>query len=195
MKKWLLAFSALWIVLATSAQQKPEGLFINSKAPDFKLKDQAGNEVSLKELRKKGSTVLIFYRGSWCPYCNKQLKALQDSLDFITRKGASLVAITPEAPEGTAAMATKTGATFPLLYDADLKTSTAYGVSFNVDEKTVNRYKMSGIDLLKANQQKAAMLPVPAVYIINKEGSIVYRYFDDNYKKRVSVNEILQQLK
>src|SRR6187549_770415 len=98
MKK-LLSLLSLFIVLTASAQEKPEGLFINSKAPDFKLKDQRGAEVSLKELRKKGQTVVIFYRGNWCPYCNKQLKGLQDSLQLITAKGAQLVAITPEAKE------------------------------------------------------------------------------------------------
>lgn len=179
----------------STAQEKPEGLFINSKAPEFKLNDQDGNEVSLKELRKKGTTVLVFYRGNWCPYCNRQLKALQDSLELITAKGAQLVAITPEADAGVDATVSKTGVSFPLLYDAEMKLATAYGVAFAVDEKTVNRYKMSGIDLLKTNQQKIATLPVPAVYIINKEGTITYRYFDENYRRRLSVREILENIK
>jgi len=81
------------------AQEAPEGLFINSKAPNFKAKDQAGNEVELKELLKKGKVVLIFYRGQWSQYCNMYLKKLEDSLQFIKDKGATLVAITPELPE------------------------------------------------------------------------------------------------
>ena len=51
------------------AQQAPEGLFIASKAPDFKAKDQKGEEVRLKDLLKKGKVVLVFYRGYWCPFC------------------------------------------------------------------------------------------------------------------------------
>ena len=195
MKK-LFVFLCFFVALVASAQEKPEGLFINSKAPDFKLKDQSGVEVSLKELRKKGQTVLIFYRGNWCPYCNKQLKGLQDSLQLITAKGAQLVAITPEAKEGIDSTIGKTGAIFPILYDEEGKIAQAYQVSFNVDDKTINRYKMAGIDLLKNNNQKKdAVLPVPAVYIINKEGTITYRYFDDNYRKRVSVKEILANIK
>jgi peroxiredoxin len=195
MKKIMASFLSFFIVLIALAQEKPEGLFLNSKAPDFKLKDQSGIEVSLKELRKKGQTVVIFYRGNWCPYCSRQLKNLNDSLALIIAKGAQLVAITPEASAGIDSTVAKTGAVFPILYDEGGKMATAYQVSFKVDDRTVSRYKMSGIDLLKNNNQKQAVLPVPAVYIINTEGSITYRYFDENYKKRVSVAEILKNIK
>jgi peroxiredoxin len=195
MKKIMASFLSFFIVLIALAQEKPEGLFLNSKAPDFKLKDQSGIEVNLKELRKKGQTVVIFYRGNWCPYCSRQLKNLNDSLALIIAKGAQLVAITPEASAGIDSTVAKTGAVFPILYDEGGKMATAYQVSFKLDDRTVSRYKMSGIDLLKNNNQKQAVLPVPAVYIINTEGSITYRYFDENYKKRVSVAEILKNIK
>ncbi|HVF95835.1 MAG TPA: peroxiredoxin-like family protein [Flavisolibacter sp.] len=194
MKK-LLSLLSLLTVLITSAQDKPEGLFINSKAPDFKLKDQNDEEVSLKELRKKGQTVVIFYRGNWCPYCSRQLRGLQDSLQLIRDKGAQLVAITPEATKSIDSTLTKTGATFSILSDEGGKLAAAYQVAFKVDDRTVNRYKMAGIDLLKNNNQKEAVLPVPAVYIINKEGTVTYRYFDENYRKRLSVKEILAHIK
>jgi peroxiredoxin len=195
MKKIIASFLFLFSVLISMAQEKPEGLFLNSKAPDFNLKDQSGIEVSLKELRKKGQTVLIFYRGNWCPYCSRQLKALNDSLALITAKGAQLVAITPEASGGIDSTIAKTGAVFPILYDEGAKMAAAYQVGFKVDDRTVSRYKMAGIDLLKNNNQKEVMLPVPAVYIINREGTVTYRYFDENYKKRVSVAEILKNIK
>ena len=194
MKKLLFLFG-LFAFLNGSAQDKPEGLFINSKAPDFKLKDQNDEWISLKDLRKKGPVVVMFYRGYWCPFCNRQLKGLQDSLQLIKDKGATLVAITPESSVGIDTTIIRTGATFPLLTDVDGKMAAAYAVSFKVDDRTVNRYKMAGIDLLKTNVQKEATLPVPAVYIINKEGSVTYRYFDDNYRKRVSVKEILANIK
>ena len=82
-----------------SAQEKPEGLFINSKAPDFKATDQYGNEIRLKDVLKDSLVVLMFYRGQWCPYCNKQLKKLEDSLQLLKNKGARLIAVTPEKPE------------------------------------------------------------------------------------------------
>ena len=193
MKKLIFSLFALCCAILSQAQS-PEGLFINSKAPDFKLKDQSGVEVSLKELRKKGPVVLLFYRGNWCPFCNRELKAFQDSLGLILTKGAQLVAITPEEKEGIDSTTRKTGAVFPILHDEEMKVATAYNVAFAVDERTVGRYKMAGIDLAKVNGQKAPMLPVPAVYIINKEGSVTFRYFDENYRNRVSVKEILKNL-
>lgn len=189
----LLLVLFLFALLATA--QKPEGLFINSKAPEFKLKDQDGVEVSLKDLRKKGPVVVLFYRGYWCPFCNRELKAFQDSLGQIQTKGAQVVAITPETKENIDSTIAKTGAIFRILYDEDMKTAQAYQVAFNVDDRTVSRYKMAGIDLLKNNNQKAAMLPVPAVYIVDKEGSVSFRYFDENYRNRVSVATILKNIK
>ena len=194
MKKLLLLLS-LFVVLSVSAQEKPEGLFINSKAPDFALKDQYGATVTLKDLRKKGPTVLIFFRGSWCPYCSKALKTYQDSLSQLLTKGVQVIAITPQGKEGVDSMVAKTSAVFPILSDEGGKVMEAYQVAYKVDDRTVNRYKMAGIDLLKTNNQKQASLPVPAVYIINTEGTITYRYFDENYRKRVSVKELVANIK
>src|SRR6187401_1782094 len=181
----------------TNAQEKPEGLFINSKAPDFKATDQYGKEIRLKDVLKDSLVVLIFYRGQWCPYCNKQLKKLEDSLQLIKEKGARLIAITPEKPEFISKTIEKTKASYPLIYDKEMKIMKAYAVAFEVDERTVSRYKNADIDLATANgQTDKVYLPVPAVYIISKkEGTIVYRYFDFDYKKRASVQEILDQLK
>ena len=99
MPKFFSLVILLFINAILFAQEKPEGLFINSKAPDFKGTDQYGNEIRLKDVLKDSLVVLIFYRGQWCPYCNKQLKKLEDSLQLIKNKGARLIAVTPEKPE------------------------------------------------------------------------------------------------
>jgi peroxiredoxin len=178
------------------AQEKPEGLFINSKAPDFKATDQFGNEVRLKDVLKDSLVVLIFYRGQWCPYCNKQLKKLEDSLELIQTKKAKLIAVTPEKSEYILKTIEKTKASYSLLYDKEMKIMKAYAVAFEVDERTVSRYKNADIDLATANGQKDKIyLPVPAVYIINKEGAITYRFFDADYKKQPAVKDILENLK
>jgi peroxiredoxin len=180
---------------AAIAQEKPEGLFINSKAPDFKGTDQSGVAVNLKDARKKGPVVVLFYRGYWCPYCNRELKRFQDSLNLIIEKGAQLIAITPEGAEGITKTVEKTGIEFPVLSDADMKISKSYQVAYAVDDRTLGRYKNADIDLLTLNAQKQAMLPVPAVYIVNKDGSVTYRFFDADYKKRVWVKDILAEIK
>jgi peroxiredoxin len=176
------------------AQEKPEGLFINSKAPDFKAVDQNGNSIRLKVAIKNGPVVLFFYRGHWCPYCSRQLKQLQDSLDLITAKGVQVFAITPEKTEGINKTIEKSGASFPILYDDDGKIMKAYDVRFALDERSINRYKMSGIDLQANNGNNGNNLPIPAVYIINKDQTIVFRYFNADYKKRLTVKVLLANL-
>ena len=194
--KQLLIIASLFVTLSGFAQDKPEGLFINSKAYDFKAKDQSGVDISLKEIRKKGPVVVVFYRGNWCPYCNKELKRFQDSLNLFTEKGAQVVAITPEASEGINKTVEKTGAVFPILFDEDMKIAKAYRVAYEVDEKTQSRQKSFGNDLLAVNHQRErASLPVPAVYIVNKEGSIIYRFFEEDYKKRPWVKDLLNEIK
>jgi len=196
MRKFL-SVPLLIVCLNVFGQEKPEGLFINSKAPDFKSKDQNGNEIALKDLRKKAPVVLVFYRGYWCPYCNKELQRLQDSLQLITEGGAQLVAVTLEKQEGIAKTIEKTKANFPILSDEEMKIMKAYDVVYQVDEKTIARYKMASIDLAANNGQKpdAVYLPIPAVYVINKQGEITYRYFESDYRKRPYVKDILENLK
>jgi peroxiredoxin len=196
MAKYLLFFF-LTLSLGVAAQEKPEGLFINSKAPDFRAKDQAGNELSLKDMTKKGPVVLVFYRGYWCPYCNRELQKLQDSLQQILDRGAQLIAITPEKQAGIAKTIEKTKAGFPIIADEDMKIMKAYDVAYAVDGKTVDRYKMASIDLADNNGQKAGavFLPVPAVYIVARDGEIKYRFFDEDYRKRPTVKDILENLK
>ncbi|MBK7291661.1 MAG: AhpC/TSA family protein [Chitinophagaceae bacterium] len=193
MKKILL-FVFMLTTLGLFAQEAPEGLFIGSKAPDFKGKDQNDKDIKLKDLLKKGKVVLVFYRGQWCPYCNRQLSALQDSLQQIIDKGATLLAISPEKTEMIDKTVEKTKAEYSILHDKDLKIMKAYDVDFEVPENTVTRYRNSGLDLEKLNGENGTNLPVPAVYIIDMESTITYRFFDKDYKKRPSVKEILNNL-
>ncbi|HQX73196.1 MAG TPA: peroxiredoxin-like family protein [Chitinophagaceae bacterium] len=194
MKNTVLFICFLLSAYTVIAQEKPEGLFIASKAPDFKAKDQFGNEIRLKDLLKKGKVVLVFYRGQWCPYCNKELSRLQDSLQFIRDKGAEVVAVSPEKPENVAVTVEKTKAEYPILYDEGLKIMKAYDVEFEMEENTVTRYRNAGLDIEKNNGANGRFLPVPAVYIIDKESTVTYRFFEPDYKKRPSVKELLKNL-
>ena len=195
MKKIFCLIFFLHAAYFVIAQEAPEGLFINSKAPNFKAKDQNGKEVELKDLLKKGKVVLVFYRGQWCPYCNMYLKKLADSLQLIKDKGATLVAITPELPENVSKTIEKTKADYSILYDEDLKIMKAYDVEFEVPENVLTRYRNSGIKIDENNGRKNGnFLPIPATYIIDKEANITYRFFQADYKRRPSVKEILNNL-
>ena len=193
MKKAIIA-ALLLLSIFSKAQDNPKGLNVNDKAPDFTATNQDGKKVNLKQQLKAGAVVLIFYRGQWCPYCNRQLKKLEDSLSLITAKGATLLAITPEKAENIQKTILKTKAAFPILFDDGNKIMKSYNVLYEVDTATVAKYKGYGIDFNEVNGSNGAHLPVPAVYIINKEGLITYRYFDVDYRKRASVQDILDHL-
>ncbi len=194
MQKMILSICLLFSMVAT-AQNSPKGLLLNEQAPDFSSSDQYGKPISLSNELKKGAVVLVFYRGQWCPYCNKALKQLEDSLSFIKEKGASVITITPEKPAYINQTISKTKASYSILHDEGLSIMKKYDVVFQVDDKTIEAYKKYGIRFTEVNgESNGANLPVPAVYVINKQGKIVYRYFDKDYRKRSSIREILAHL-
>lgn len=198
MKKSTLLFSVLLIisslVFAQSETVYPQGLKVGDKAPDFSGKDQNGKIFKLSKALKKGNVVMLFYRGQWCPYCNKQLSHFSDSLAMLTAKGAILLAITPETAENVNKTIEKTKAGFPVIEDEGMAIMKLYKVNFAVDEKTIIKYKGYGIDFDKANGTNGANLPVPATYIIGKDRKIKFVFFNTDYRKRASVQDILNNL-
>jgi peroxiredoxin len=197
MKK-ILSFSLLLIAstiaFAQMDMKKPEGLKVGDKAPPIVGIDQNGKKVSLKDILKNGKAVLIFYRGQWCPYCNKQLSQLNDSLSYITAKGGTIITITPETADNIKKTISKTKASFSIIEDKGLAIMKDYKVSFAVDEKTIEKYKGYGIDFAKANGDNGANLPVPATYIVGKDGNVKYVFFNADYSKRASVKNIVDNL-
>ncbi len=194
MKQLTILGAIAIFALSFAKMDKPTGLNKGEIAPDFTSMNQMGKKVNLKEQLKSGPVVLVFYRGQWCPFCNKQLSALQDSLSMITAKGAQLIAVSPEKSENIMKTVEKTKATYSVVSDEKLKIMSAYKVAFELDEATTKAYKGYGVDLTVANGANGNSLPVPSVFVINKEGKIIYRYFDENFQKRPSVKEIVSML-
>ncbi len=191
MKKIVLVILCT-IQLSAMAQS---GLKTGETAPSFTAKDNAGKTVDLKAvLKNHKAVVLFFYRGQWCPYCNKHIQQLQDSLQLLTAKGAYVVGVTPETGENINKTIEKTHASFSMIQDKDYTIMKAYDVNYTMDPAMFAKYKSYGIDLEKNNGNTDHVLPVPATYIINKAGKITYVQFDKDYKKRPSVAEILRQL-
>ncbi len=179
-------------IMAQSAY--PQGLKAGDKAPMFTATDNNGKTFSLEATLKKGDVVLMFYRGQWCPYCNKQMSQMNDSLSMITAKGATVVAISPEIQENVVKTIEKTKASFPVISDVKMKIMKDYQVNFSVPQATIDRYKNFGIDFNQVNGENGANLPVPATYVIGKDGKIKYVFFNPDYRKRASVKEIASYL-
>lgn len=194
MKKHLLTF-LLFIGLGLSYSFAQTGLQAGTTAPTFTVKDNAGKTLDLKALLKKhNAVVLMFYRGQWCPYCNKHLQQLQDSLQLLTAKNAYVITVTPETQEAINKTIEKTHASFSLVHDEGYKIMKDYKVDYQMDDAMVNKYKGYGIDLEKNNGNTDHMLPVPATYIIDKSGKITFVHFDKDYRKRLAISTILTKI-
>jgi len=191
-KKHLSFIFALFVSTQLFAQS---GLKSGSQAPQFTAKDNLGKIIDLKAILKSHkAVVLFFYRGQWCPYCNKHIQQLQDSLQYLTTKGAYVVGVTPETDENINKTIQKTHASFSLIHDSGYKIMKAYQVDYVLDDPTLAKYKNFGVDLEKGNGNTDHVLPVPATYVINSEGKIVYVHFDKDYRKRASISQILATL-
>ena len=182
------------VVIEKSDPTKPEGLKVGDEAPQITGIDQNGTKVNLQEILKTKEVVLVFYRGQWCPYCNRELSKINEELKAINAKGATVIAITPETAENIQKTIEKTKTSFGIVEDKGLAIMKSYKVSFGVDDETISKYKKYGIDFEKANGANVANLPVPATYIIGKDGKIKYVFFNPDYSKRASVEEIIKNL-
>ena len=173
----------------------PKGLKVGDKAPDFTGYDQAGKQVELKKLLAQGPVILFFYRGKWCPICSRYLNNYQDSLKVLTDQGFNVIAITPESIENVEQTVKFHNLTFTVIYDCQEKIMQDYDVMFSVtkayQDKILSEFS---IDIAKNNGRDAAHLPVPATYIINRDGIIVAVQFDPDFKNRASVKWMLKNL-
>jgi len=179
----------------TSTMDVLEALPIGSSAPAFSGIDQLGNTVSLESLTNNGPVVLIFYRGYWCPVCNRYLSDFAEGIPAIHAKGAKIVAITPELPDYANKTIEHTKLTIPVISDIDGSIMEAYKVKFKVSEEYQEKIRKGlQADIAETNGTEDAFLPVPATYIIDKDQKITYHFFDPNYSERASVEEILANL-
>lgn len=171
------------------------GLKVGKNAPYFSALDICENRYSLSDALSKGEIVLIFIRGQWCPFCNKHLKEIQENLPSIYKKGASVVVVSPEKSEFIKKTIEKTGAEFTILYDADYKIAEVYDVLFKPKAMLRVMYNVVlGAKLKESHSDNTEQLPVPATYIISKDGKIKWRQFNPNYMKRSQINDILENL-
>ena len=191
MKK-IITFLLVVSSLSVYAQDKPTAMKVGDTAPDFTAKDHAGNMVSLKELTQKGKVVVMFYRGAWCPFCNKYMSQLEQALPEFSAKNATVVAITPETDESISKAIDKTKATFSVIYDKDRTIMKNWKVAYSLTGEQQAKYKGYGLDLEK--QQGDWLLPVPATYVIGKNGKIEYVHFDENFRVRAEIKDILNSL-
>jgi len=173
-------------------QQGGNAIAIGQVAPDFELPDPKGNLQLLSDLLVNGPVVVTFYRGSWCPYCNLQLRALQARLSEIHMLGAQLVAISPQFPDGSMTKDDIADMGFTVLSDQDAKVASTYGVAWEVPEFLLKHMREDRkLDLEAINNGNGAVLPIPATFVISRDGVVTWRYVDIDYRTRAEPEDII----
>ena len=163
--------------------------------PDATMTDATGQSVTLSDLLAKGSLILNFYRGGWCPYCNFEMKAYQDLLPEITAAGATLVGVTPEKPDNALSTIEKNELTYPVLTDAGNEFAKALGLVFELTGDLKALYEGFGLDLPKHNEESGWTLPIPAVYVVGADGKILFADVDLDYRRRAEPSDAVAALK
>ena len=166
---------------------KVEPLKVGDTVPSVTVKTLAGEDVDLRVLATRQPTVTVFYRGGWCPYCNKHLVELKDAMKGLEEMGYQVLAIGTDAFEKMKVTKEKEELPYTLLSDSATKAAAAFGIAFQLDPATVEKYKGYGIDLSASEWQ----LPVPAVLVSRADGTIAFVHADPDYKKRLSTAAVL----
>ncbi|MFC5051754.1 redoxin domain-containing protein [Rubritalea spongiae] len=182
-----------------AARQFEEGknaLALGEVAPSFELPNFDGASIKLADLLAKGAVVLSFYRGSWCPYCNLELKALQAHLPEIRELGAELVFVTPQTPDMSLAQSEKDVIEFPVLSDQGAEVAARYGVAWKVPEVILEHMRLDRkLDLEMINNGNGEVLPIPAIFVLDRYGVVVWKYVDVDYRKRAEPAEMIEALR
>ncbi|QYR19314.1 AhpC/TSA family protein [Paenibacillus sp. sptzw28] len=172
-----------------------KGLTVGVQAPDFMLANQEGNNISLSEEIAKGPVILTFYRGDWCPFCNLEIKAYQRIMDSIHAAGAQLLAISPLTPDNSLADQQKNELNFHVLSDIGNRVAKKYNLKFKLPDNLHQIYSSLGFALDKFNGDDSWELPVPATYIIDKQGMISAASVNPDYRTRMEPAEVLNILR
>ena len=163
-------------------------------APTFTLNDPDGNPISSADLLTRGPLVLTFYRGAWCPYCNMDLQAIEAALPEIMRRGANVVAISPQTQANSRKSTRQNKLTFPILSDTMGDIGAAFGLRFALPDYLVELYKGFKNDLPTFNADPSWTLPMPARFVIGTDGVIAYAEVNPDYTQRPDPSELLPVL-
>jgi peroxiredoxin len=181
---FLFAFICNSIYSHAQTPAKPEDvspLLIGENIPAIHMPDAMGNDFDLNSAIARQPTLLIFYRGGWCPYCNKQLSGLQEIENELKKIGYQIIAISTDSPDNLKVSATKNKLDYILLSDADLNVSKQFGLAYKAP---VAYDKLLPASSGGKNIDK--LLPVPSVFIISKKGNIRFEYINVDFKQRIN---------
>lgn len=200
MKTGLVLFVLLLAVACThptagvpQSAEEIKPLQVGEFIPDIMLRTPEDTQVNLMPVVQEKPTVIIFYRGGWCPYCNRHLSAMQQTEDELLALGFQILAISPDRPEKLSETIGKDHLTYQLLSDSSMEAARAFGIAFQIDDPTVKKYKEEyKIDIEADSGQTHHQLPVPAVFIVDRGGKVLFAYTNPDYKVRLSPDDLIR---
>lgn len=185
----LLLCAAAWLPAAQAqiaeSAQAVRPILVGSSVPAVELAEISGAPTTLAKLLDGKPTVLVFYRGGWCPYCNLQLSELRKLGPDLAKNGFQLLAISPDRAEELSKTLDKGDIDFTLVSDSRALALQAFGIAFRVDDATLEKYQGFGVDLEQVSGETHHALPVPSVFIVDAAGVIQFAYVNPDYRTRV----------
>src|SRR5271169_2273031 len=171
--------------------QADRALKAGATAPKFELPDAHGKMVKSTELLAKGPLVVTFYRGVWCPYCNMDLQAIQAALPEIEKRGARLVAVSPQTAPNSRRSQRENKLSFPILSDPHNDVAASFGIRFGLPDYLADLYKNAFKNNLEVvNGDDSWTLPMPARFVIGRDGIIRYAEVNPDYTRRPDPSEL-----
>ena len=171
-----------------NSELEKEAFNIGDKIEDTILLNNLGDKVSIMDVLGKQPAIISFYRGTWCPYCNLELSTYNELLK--DKNKIKMIAISPERPESSINVE---NLNFDVLSDIDNKFAKKLNLTFDITETIENIYDGFGINLEKSQGKKSRILPIPATYIVDSSGVIVYAYIDADYTKRAEPKDVIDK--
>jgi peroxiredoxin len=180
------------VVYQSAEEVKP--LKPGSALPRAKVRDLDGEEHELKDILGEDSSILIFFRGGWCPFCTAHLAELAAMQGELDSRGAKILAFSPDTPEHLSKTVEEKELSYKLYSDSDHHAMKAMGIAFAVDEPTDEALRGYGVDLAEWSGNEERVLPVPAVFVVDGDRKIRFTYAEPDYRVRISVEELLAAL-
>ena len=161
-------------------------------APTQTLRRPDGEAVDLAKVYAAKPSILIFYRGGWCPYCNTHLMDMVQAEPKLVAMGYQVLAVSPDSPAALKTNIDKNQFSYQILSDSDMALAKGFGLAFKVDDATLAKLGSYNIDLERASGKDHHLLPVPAVYIVDTQGIIRFAHSDPDYTKRMPTDQLLE---
>jgi peroxiredoxin len=164
---------------------------VGALAPEFALKDSNGKLVRSRDLLASGPLIIKFFRGRWCPYCMTELEAWRDLYGQLRERGALLVAVSPQIERQSDFMAGQHGLPFLVLSDPGCSVAAQFGLVYTVPEYHQQYYRSILINIPFVNGDDSWRLPLPATYVIGRDGRVLFAEAHADFRVRPEPDEAL----